>query len=153
MNHPQTPKILLPPVFFLLFLLLSVALHYQWPLAEVVPEPWNYSGAAVILVALAMLIVSAGAFARAETAIIPFQPSSHLVTGGFYRFTRNPMYLGMLLVLLGADLLMGSLSSFLLLPLFMLVIQRRFIRHEEALLEATFGEEYRRYRARVRTWL
>lgn len=152
-GHPQTPRVLLPPVFFLLFLLASIGLHYTVPLMRIVPPPWNFAGALVIVLAVAMAALAAGAFARADTAIIPFQPSSALVTGGFYRFTRNPMYLGMLLTLLGADVLMGSLTPFLLLPLFMWVIQQRFIRHEEAILVDTFGDEYRAYRERVRRWL
>ncbi|NIO84348.1 MAG: hypothetical protein GTN53_27945, partial [Candidatus Aminicenantes bacterium] len=78
---------------------------------------------------------SARLFARAETAIRPFEESTTLVRSGMYRVTRNPMYLGMVLVLLGIALILGSLSTFLLIPLFAWLIQSLFIVHEEAMLE------------------
>jgi protein-S-isoprenylcysteine O-methyltransferase Ste14 len=142
-----------PPVFFLAALLLMAALHYALPLATVIVPPWSYLGAVLVVAGLAMVIVSAGAFARAGTAIRPFEESSALVVSGCYRFTRNPMYLGMLLVLTGVAVLLGSVTPFLLPPMFAWLIQQRFIRHEEAMLEERFGDEYRAFRARVRRWL
>ena len=143
----------IPPVFFLLALLAAAALHKLAPVKQLINEPWNFAGLLFIAAGLAIVIVSAGAFARAGTPIRPFEETTTLVTHGCYRFTRNPMYLGMLLVLLGVDVLLGSVTPFIVLPFFMLVIQYRFIVHEEAMLEQKFGDKYREFKARVRRWL
>lgn len=149
-NKPRGP---VPPVFFLLALLGAIAAHRYLPLVQLVDAPWNFGGVLLLATGLTMAVVSAGAFARAGTPIVPFRESTALVTRGFYRVTRNPMYLGMVLVLLGVDVLLGSLTPFIFLPPFVWIIQRRFIVPEEALLEARFGEEYRAYRSSVRRWI
>jgi protein-S-isoprenylcysteine O-methyltransferase Ste14 len=92
-------------------------------------------------------------FFRHKTTLIPGGVSSHLVTEGVYRFTRNPMYVGMTVVLAGAAMLFGSLTPWLLVPLFVLAIDRDVIPFEEAVLVAAFGEEYRHYQSRVRRWI
>jgi hypothetical protein len=80
-------------------------------------------------------------------------PPERLVTSGIYRYTRNPMYLGTTAFLLGMAIMLGSITALLPVPLFMLVIEYRFIRPEELFLETLFGEDYRAYRERVRRWL
>ncbi|MGB5246319.1 MAG: isoprenylcysteine carboxylmethyltransferase family protein [Woeseia sp.] len=142
-----------PPVYFLLALAGAIAAHKLAPAMQLINAPWNYAGILLIAAGLAMVIVSAGAFSRAETPIVPFTQSTALVTGGCYRFTRNPMYLGMVLVLLGVDVLLGSLTPFLILPVFVLIIHRVFILREEAMLEELFGDEYRKFKGRIRRWL
>jgi protein-S-isoprenylcysteine O-methyltransferase Ste14 len=95
----------------------------------------------------------AGIFDRAGTTIKPFEESSALVTTGPFRVSRNPVYLGMVLGLLGVAVLAGSLSPFLVIPLFAVLIDRRFIQAEEAQLERTFGASYVAYKSQVRRWL
>ena len=80
----------LPPVFFLAALLTAVALHYGLPLATILPEPWNLAGILPLVLGLCAILLSAAAFGRAGTAIIPFEESSVLVVNGFYRYTRTP---------------------------------------------------------------
>jgi protein-S-isoprenylcysteine O-methyltransferase Ste14 len=92
-------------------------------------------------------------FRRARTGVVPFSEATTLVTGGPYRFTRNPMYLGMAGILVGTAIWLGSVTPWLVLPAFMAIIVERFIAPEEAMLERTFGEHYARYRAAVRRWL
>ncbi|MGH8742056.1 MAG: methyltransferase family protein, partial [Burkholderiales bacterium] len=70
-----------------------------------------------------------------------------------YRFTRNPMYLGMSGALLGAAVYLGSLTPFVVVPAFMALLADRFIAPEEAFLERAFGQAYLDYKARVRRWL
>ena len=72
---------------------------------------------------------------------------------GPYKFTRNPMYLGMAGILLGAAVYMGSITPFVVIPAFMALITERFIVPEEAKLEAAFGGQYLEYKKRVRRWL
>ena len=92
-------------------------------------------------------------FTRAGTPVVPFERSTTLVTGGSYRFTRNPMYLGMVLLLSGVAALLGTLSPWLVIPIFTAVIQTNFIRGEERFLEELFGDSYRAYKTRVRRWI
>jgi protein-S-isoprenylcysteine O-methyltransferase Ste14 len=75
------------------------------------------------------------------------------VTAGPYRYTRNPMYVGLTLILLGAWLLLGTASAMLPIAVFVWFIQERFIRGEERFLDQIFGEEYRGYKSRVRRWI
>jgi protein-S-isoprenylcysteine O-methyltransferase Ste14 len=84
---------------------------------------------------------------------VPFTQSTALVTGGIYRWTRNPMYLGMMSGLIGLAVLLGTLSAFLPIPLFVWQIRRKFVLPEEAFLEGIFGGRYLEYKARVRRWL
>lgn len=149
----EKKPLIVPPVYLLLFILGQVAIHRYWPLAQLFDGPIRYSG--LILLALGVLFVGWGAraFARADTAIRPLEASTTLVTHGLYRFTRNPMYLGMIQILVGVCLLLGSVSPWLLIPGFILIIRNAFILREEAMLESTFGEQYCNYMFSVRRWI
>ena len=76
-----------------------------------------------------------------------------LVTEGPFRYSRNPIYCGMTAALIGLGLLMGTAAPFIVVPAFVLIIDRCFVRPEEAVLETTFGDEYRDYKTRVRRWI
>jgi protein-S-isoprenylcysteine O-methyltransferase Ste14 len=109
---------------------------------------WVLIGAGVALAASAVVL-----FRRAGTSPVPIQPSTALVVRGPYRFTRNPMYVGLAALYAGVALLVNSLWPLAVLPLVLSVIRWRVIAREEAYLERTFGEEYRAYKARVRRWV
>ena len=143
---------IVPPVYLLLTLLVMTGLNYRLPLARIVPEPWSYLGAILVVAGVGLSAMGAFSFKRAGTSVIPFEPSTALVTNGLYRVTRNPMYLGMLLALLGAAVLFGTLSAFLPIPIFVSIIQANFIRGEERFLEEIFGEPYLAYKAKVQRW-
>jgi protein-S-isoprenylcysteine O-methyltransferase Ste14 len=104
------------------------------------------AGAALIGSALASM-------QRAGTSPLPHEPSSALVTGGPFRFTRNPIYLAFTLITLGVAALRNSRWVLLLLGPALAVLNRGVIDREERYLEQRFGEDYRRYRQRVRRWL
>jgi protein-S-isoprenylcysteine O-methyltransferase Ste14 len=142
-----------PPVYFLVALGLMALLDYVVPVLPLIVRPYRYAGAVFVALGLALAAWGALLFRRAGTGILPFSPATALVTRGPYRFTRNPMYLGMAAVLLGAALLMGSLTPFVVIPAFMALIADRFIVREEAMLETAFGAAYLDYKARVRRWL
>lgn len=148
---PRGP--LLPPVWLLLSLGLMLLLHYLLPVAEFGSEGLRYAGLALIVLGVGITIWAAVLFKRAQTGIVPFSPATYLVLGGPYLWTRNPMYVGMALSLLGAAVALASLAPFFVLPLFVLVINYRFVAAEEHMLEEAFGEAYREYKARVRRWL
>ena len=92
-------------------------------------------------------------FVKAGTTVKPFHESSELVVMGPFGVTRNPMYLSMTVFLLGLAILLGSLTPFFVLPFFVWIINTRFIRVEESMLEQRFGDSYRAYKARVRRWI
>jgi len=90
---------------------------------------------------------------RAGTTPNPWRATTSLVTGGPYRFTRNPMYVGFTLWYLAATSWVNALWPLLLLPLVLLVMQRGVIAREEAYLRRRFGREYEEYSVGVRRWL
>lgn len=94
-------------------------------------------------------------FYRSSTSIDPHKPdqTSKLVTHGIYSISRNPMYLGLLFILAGYAFYLGSLLTFLLLPLFVVYMNRYQIVPEEEAMVEKFGDEYLRYKSEVRRWL
>ena len=142
-----------PPIILLAFILAQIGLHKWLPVATIVPPPWHWAGAGFVALGVFIVVGPVRAFSRAETTIKPFQDSSTLVRGGMYRFTHNPMYLGMLTVLTGIALLCGSLTPFVAPVLFVPVLNVRVIRHEEAMLEEAFGDEYLAFKRDVRRWI
>lgn len=95
------------------------------------------------------------AFKSARTTVNPTRPgdASSLVTGGIYRITRNPMYLGVLLLLLGWSLYLGNAVAWLGAVGFVLYLDRFQIGPEERMMAQLFGEDFRAYRSRVRRWI
>ena len=153
MQKEKSRRKIYPPVYFFITIILMVPLHYFLPIKKVVNPPISYIGLILILTAITMLVWAARSFGREKTTIKPFEQSSELVTYGLYRFTRNPMYLSMVMTLFGLAIFLGSITPFLLIPVFILLIQRNFIIHEERGLEETFGEKYKNYKALVRRWI
>jgi len=143
----------LPPVYFLVHLLAMAGLHLFLPVARWIPRPLGYLGIVPALAGVGLAIAARMLFARQGTTIRPFEESSALVVTGPYRLTRNPMYLGMTLVLIGEAVWLGTATPWLVLPMFLWLITTRFIRHEEAMLEQRFGAQYREYKSRVRRWV
>ncbi len=92
-------------------------------------------------------------FLKRGTSLIPGKRAEALVTSGPYRFTRNPMYVGMAFLYVGLALWLDVLWALAFLPVVLLVVDRRVIAPEERYLEARFGDEYRAYKQRVRRWL
>ena len=90
---------------------------------------------------------------RAGTNVDPYHPTTAIVEGGPYGFTRNPLYVGMALVYAGVSARANALPAALLLPVVLHLAERGVIKREERYLEGKFGEEYRRYKGRVRRWI
>lgn len=143
---------LLPPVHLFICLLLMLVLDYYLPLYEYSFPYARSAGIVILLCGLGLIIYCAGLFKRAGTPIIPFEKSTRLITGGIYRYTRNPIYLGMLVILLGAALALHSLSPLFVIPIFYLIIVYGYILDEEKFLEGLFGDEFVRYCRQVGRW-
>ncbi len=106
-------------------------------------------------IALGVLIAASGllAFRRANTPVSPYAQTTALVTGGPFRFSRNPLYLALTVIYLGAAGLLNSLWPVLLLPGVLWFMHRGVIIREERYLERKFGPAYQEYKARVKRWL
>ena len=146
-------RVIYPPVWLLFGLLAVFFLNEFFPGPRFTSVAGQVAGGLVILVGLVLLVSANGLFARAGTDVIPFRNVSTLVTDGVFRYSRNPMYLGMALVLLGCAVTVGAAASLVIPPLFVAIIQNRFIGAEEAMLRGLFPEEFPAYCARVRRWL
>ena len=127
-------------------------MHLNLPVFQYIQEPVAYVGIIGVFLGIIMAAISAGMFKKAGTGIKPFDEATTLVTSGFYRYTRNPMYVGMFVMLAGVALLMGSIGAVLPLLVFILIIRNNFVVAEERFLEASFGQQYLDYKSTVRRW-
>jgi protein-S-isoprenylcysteine O-methyltransferase Ste14 len=119
-------------------------------------DPWHAILCAVVAgIGLAICFAGVLAFRQSRTTVDPRTPAaaSSLVVGGIYRYTRNPMYLGFLLVLLALALYLGTLTAVLLLPVFVFYLNEFQIKPEERALRKRFGTDFDFYAASVRRWL
>ncbi len=148
------PKIF-PPLIAVIIAACMWLLQRYLPVMELIPVEWK--GIALFFVAIALVIDlwSLLLFFRARTTFHPLKldNTSALVTSGMYRLTRNPMYLGLLLLLTGVAIWLGGLTPFLMLPLFVWIITNHQIIHEERILEEKFEQHYLEYKQKVRRWL
>ncbi|MET0527334.1 MAG: isoprenylcysteine carboxylmethyltransferase family protein [Microvirga sp.] len=144
-----------PPLVFLGTLLLGLAAERFVPFRSFVIDWWVLvaMGAPLFVGGAATMLAAAGLFRRLGTAIPPSRPTTLIATTGPYRWTRNPMYLGMALIYAGLAIGFDGPIAFALLPLVLIAIQTQVIAREERYLEAKFGDDYRRYKAEVRRWL
>jgi protein-S-isoprenylcysteine O-methyltransferase Ste14 len=146
-------KKIMPTTYLLVALLLGVVLHLFFPIIRFIHGPWNLLGLPAIIFGVWINLAADQAFKRAQTTVKPFEDSSTLVQDGVFNFSRNPMYLGFAAILLGVAILLGSLSPFFIVLLFMYLIDVLYIHAEESMLWADFGDEWEQYRLRVRKWL
>ncbi len=143
------------PWVFVLNYLLGVTLHVVVPLRFTWMLPVRPDVVGGVLFVLGIIVAGSGwlAFHKVGTTRVPGQVSSTFVSWGPYRFTRNPMYVGLSLCYLGEAFLLRQLWPALLLPLTLTYLQRVVIPLEETRLRETFGSTYTAYCARVRRWI
>ncbi len=130
-------------------------LNRHIPMVDIIQAPWNKIGLGIILIAVSFDVWSLLLFLKKHTTPNPMKPenTSSIVIKGLYQYSRNPMYLGLLIILFGLGIWLGSLSPFILLPVFYWVITEMQIKPEERILEQKFGKEYLDFKNRVRRWL
>ncbi len=151
MDHPQV--MVAPPLVFLAYLLGALAMNWVLPL----PTPWTPTlrivGAVVLFLGLVLGGSAISQMRRADTSPDPRQPVTAFVVEGPYRFTRNPIYLGFLLIYLGITLIVGTVWGIIASPFLVRTVTDAVIHMEEKYLDEKFGETYREYRSRVRQWI
>ena len=143
----------LPPVYFLLALVAMAGLHFVWPGVQYVSFPGNLIGLVPLGAGVALNAAADRQFKQHRTTVKPFQESSALVTGFPFSVSRNPMYVGITLMLVGVALLLGTVTPWVPVVVFAILMDRRFVSVEERMLAETFGSEWETYRIRVRRWI
>jgi protein-S-isoprenylcysteine O-methyltransferase Ste14 len=144
---------IVPPVYVLISVLTIVLIHFIIPGPDIFPKPWNLLGILPLLAGLVPPVLAVMAFRRAGTSPEPFHEPAAMVTSGIYGISRNPIYLGFLLFLLGVVVLLRTLVPFVVLVGYVVLIQRNVIRVEEGILAAKFGARWVEYKQRTRRWL
>ncbi len=140
----------LPPLWLALFAAAVWAVGWALPL----PIPFSHPvGYALVLCGFVLTMVAAAQMVLARTPLIPRRKPGRLVTGGVFALSRNPIYLADALILAGLVLVWDAALAAPLVPAFMALITRRYIRGEEVAIATLFGPEYQAYRARTRRWL
>lgn len=145
-----------PPVLQVLIIAFAMyGLSGLFPNLQVTVFGTNWLASSLAIVGIALAIMGVLAFKKAQTTVNPHTPekSANLVTTGIYHYTRNPMYLGMLLVLLGWAFYLSNVAALLVLPIFIIYMSRFQIQPEERVMMQNFGDEYQAYMIKVRRWL
>jgi protein-S-isoprenylcysteine O-methyltransferase Ste14 len=144
---------LLPPRLVLILIVTMVGLRAFLPGTVVVAFPYNLAGAVVAALGLLAGLAGARLFARVGTNIRTTNEPGVLVTDGPFRWSRNPIYLGFVLLLLGTAVLLGAVTPFLGPVLFAIIADRWYIAYEERAMQNKFGADYAAYMLRTRRWL
>ena len=144
-----------PPIQALLSAIMMWLISRYFLQANFNSSIMNIFGLVFLIIAVIIIILSINKFRAIKTTISPLKPNntSSLVITGIYKHTRNPMYLGLLLILFSTALLLNNFISFLILPLFIIFITKNQILPEEEALENMFGEKYKNYKKKVRRWI
>ena len=142
-----------PPVLLVIHILVAYLLGKFIVLPIAVPPILQNVGLGLAGIGFLLGLLAFYEFRKARTTLDPHGSVKNIVSGGVYRFTRNPIYLGMVCMLIGFPLTFGNVFGIILVPIFMFLTNKLVIEHEEAYLEKKFGEGYTGYKSRVRRWL
>ena len=145
-----------PPLLFAGALLIGCLLSWLIPIGPGLGAANGRAlavGGSLALAGLALGVLSIREFRRAGTSVVPGEPSTTLLETGPYRFTRNPIYIGLVILYFGLAIVLTSAWMLVLLIPVLIILQRGVVEREEAYLKAKFGQAYRQYQARVPRWL
>jgi protein-S-isoprenylcysteine O-methyltransferase Ste14 len=147
----DTPGVVAPPpLIFVGSLAVGLVLEHLWPIEGVAHRGAGY---ALFLAGIVLMILAVQALRRAGTHVQPHKPSTAIVDTGPYRYSRNPIYVGMAAMLVGVGLAIGSAWTILMVVPFLAILRTGVIAREERYLSAKFGARYEGYRGRVRRWI
>ena len=152
-DRPRISPMVHPPVVALLFIVIAYVLGRFFPLPVPAPVMVRYVGLFLTFLGFLLGIGAFLEFRKARTTVDPHGSAKQVVTSGIYRFTRNPIYLGFLLMVIGLPLNSGFYWGIVIAPFYILLMNRLVIEHEEAYLERKFGKIYTSYMSQVRRWL
>ena len=149
---PSVPRIL-PPIYFLAGIIVMILLHSIVPIGRWLHYPWRWFGIILMFAGLLLSIGSATLFRRLGTNPIPGTRANLIVTRGAFRYTRNPMYLGLMIILIGTSILLATFSPLIVIPIVFLILHSQFVLREEKWMEEWFGESYLEYKRKTPRWL
>jgi protein-S-isoprenylcysteine O-methyltransferase Ste14 len=152
-DRPKISPMVHPPVVALMCIVIAYVLGRFVPLPFTLPPLLRYVGLGITFIGFLLGIGALIEFRKARTTLDPHGSAKQVVTSGIYRFTRNPIYLGFLLMVMGLPLNSGLIWGVALAPFYVFMMNRLIIQHEEAYLERKFGKAYTGYASRVRRWL
>jgi protein-S-isoprenylcysteine O-methyltransferase Ste14 len=153
-DRNDRPKVIaLPPVILAAALAIGFGLDALWPLGLPAPGLARPLGILLVLAAFTIAGLAVREMASNETPLDVRKSARTIVNSGIFQLSRNPIYLGMVLLCLGIALIAGSLWLLVLTFAFAVVLQKGVIAAEESYLEDKFGADYLRYKARVRRWI
>jgi protein-S-isoprenylcysteine O-methyltransferase Ste14 len=152
-DHPNINKNIHPPIVALIFIVIAYFLGRFAPLPFVAPLILRNIGLLLTFVGFLLGIGAFVEFRKARTTVDPHGSVKQLVTSGVYRFTRNPIYLGFLLMVIGLPLNSGLYWGVVMAPFYILTMNRLVIEREETYLEQKFKDVFTSYKSRVRRWL
>ena len=142
-----------PPILLLLHLFAAFLLNWLFPLPFAFPKFLVWVGYLLVLAGIGLAFSAASQFMRAHTTLDPHGSVTEIVTNGLYHFSRNPIYLGFVGLLIGFPFIFRSYWGSILSPVLMVSLNQLVIKHEEAYLKKKFGDIYTSYKSRVRRWL
>lgn len=143
----------MPTTWLLIAIMVMLPLHFLFPVMLMIPRLWNLFGLIPVFLGVAMNLSADRIFHQVQTTVKPFEESSVLITNGIFRISRNPMYLGFVLILIGIAIFLRSLTPYLVIFAFTILIYRIYIRIEERMLAEKFGVTWEAYKAKTRRWL
>jgi len=149
----DAPRHIRPPVWLILLGLAQLALHHWVPGPRLLSPPWINLGLLPGFAGVLLVLWSVWLGRRRGTPMVPFTESTRLLDEGPYRVSRNPIYLGLTLILASVALFLGTTTPWLPVASLFLILRKRFVLREEALLRARFGPAYEAYLRRVRRWI
>jgi protein-S-isoprenylcysteine O-methyltransferase Ste14 len=152
-DRPNISPMVHPPVVALMFIVIAYFLGRFVPFPFSAPPILRYIGLAMTFAGFLLGIGAFVEFRKARTTLDPHGSAKQLVTSGIYRFTRNPIYLGFLLMVIGLPLNSGLYWGVVLAPFYVFMMNRLIIQYEEEYLERKFAKTYTSYTSRVRRWL
>lgn len=153
-DRPDNPGVWLPPpLLYAAAIVAGFLLNRYWPLPIGTPLALFVLGTVLVIASAALAGASIRLFRRSRTSMVLIRPAATLVVSGPYRFTRNPMYVGLALLTVAFALFLNTWWIVLLLVSVLLIMQRFVIMPEERYLRRRFGAEYEAYMRRVRRWL
>jgi len=144
---------LLPPIYLLFYFLLALVLHNFLPIKQIITGDYENIGWIFIGLGIFINIWAFIYFRKFHTTIKPYSKSDNLIDRGPFKFSRNPIYLGYILVLIGVVINLGSVATIVTPIGLFITINVIFISYEEKELDEEFGEEYIKYKKRVRRWI
>ena len=143
----------LPPTYFNSSIFLIILIHFIVPGKTIISFPWNLSGIIPVIIGAVLNLMTDREFKINNTTVKPFEKSSILITSSVFKISRNPMYLGMVLVLIGISIFLGSVTPYVVVILFTVLINVLFIKTEEKMLAETFGDSWLEYKKKTRRWI